>query len=107
MIKTVELIIFVGLLIFSFFLGVKYSGTVRENMSWLQNKNDEELELPNLSNELQEGLIETTPESVNQMPMDQIQNDESIIEPEAGKFDENQKQLPQPQTNATQSNPSN
>lgn len=81
MIKTVELIVFIGLLIFSFFLGVRYSDRVRENVSWLQDKSDEELELPNLSNESPEAGYDSGPEE-NQPPMDQIQNEDGG-EPEA------------------------
>ena len=51
MIKAIESIVFIGLLIFSFFLGVRYSNTVKENISWLQTKSDEELELPNINEE--------------------------------------------------------
>jgi hypothetical protein len=51
MIKTVEVIVIIALLIFSFFLGVKYSNSVKSHMSWLETQDEQEVELPDLSNE--------------------------------------------------------
>jgi len=51
MIKIVELIIVVTLLIFSFLAGVKYSDSVKNHVSWLFENKEEEIELPDLSNE--------------------------------------------------------
>ncbi len=51
MIKVIELIIVATLLIFSFFAGVKYSDSVRNHASWLFEPKEEEIELPDLSNE--------------------------------------------------------
>ena len=51
MIKTVEVIVIIALIIFSFFLGVKYSESVKSHMSWLENQDEQEVELPDLSNE--------------------------------------------------------
>jgi hypothetical protein len=51
MIKIIELIIVATLLIFSFFAGVKYSDSVRNHASWLFEPKEEEIELPDLSNE--------------------------------------------------------
>ena len=51
MIKLVELIIVVTLLIFSFLAGVKYADSVKSHVSWLFENKEEEIELPDLSNE--------------------------------------------------------
>ena len=51
MIKTVEVIVIIALIIFSFFLGVKYSESVKSRMSWLETQDEQEVELPDLSNE--------------------------------------------------------
>ena len=49
MTKTLEVILILFLSIFSFFLGVKYSKTVREHAGWLFENNGDEVELPDLS----------------------------------------------------------
>ncbi|NBX52899.1 MAG: hypothetical protein EBT63_04545 [Proteobacteria bacterium] len=59
MIKTVEVIVIIALLIFSFFLGVKYSDSVKSRMSWLETQDEQEVELPDLSNENSEIDIST------------------------------------------------
>ena len=51
MLKAVELIIILVLIIFSFFAGVKYSDSVREHASWIFETKDEDVELPDLSNQ--------------------------------------------------------
>lgn len=51
MVKTIELIVVLTLLIFSFFAGVKYSDSVKSHASWLFEAKEEEVELPDLSNE--------------------------------------------------------
>ena len=51
MIKTVEVIVIIALIILSFFLGVKYSESVKSHMSWLETQDEQEVELPDLSNE--------------------------------------------------------
>jgi len=62
MIKTVEVIVIIALIIFSFFLGVKYSESVKSHMSWLETQDEQEVELPDLSNE--SGEIGISPEEV-------------------------------------------
>ncbi len=57
MIKTVEVIVIIALIIFSFFLGVKYSESVKSRMSWLETQDEQEVELPDLSNENSEVSI--------------------------------------------------
>jgi len=57
MIKTVEVIVIIALLIFSFFLGVKYSDGIKSRMSWLETQDEQEVELPDLSNENGEAQI--------------------------------------------------
>ena len=59
MIKTVEVIVIIALIIFSFFFGVKYSESVKSHMSWLENQDEQEVELPDLSNENSEIGIST------------------------------------------------
>ena len=54
MIKTIEIIAVIALLIFSFFLGVKYSDSVKSRMSWLKTQDEQEVELPDLSNDTNE-----------------------------------------------------
>ncbi len=58
MIKTIELIVAIFLVVFSFFAGVKYSDDIKSHASWLfENKGEEEVELPDLSDE---GDVEIT-----------------------------------------------
>ncbi|GDX36721.1 hypothetical protein LBMAG18_12320 [Alphaproteobacteria bacterium] len=81
MIKIVELIIVVTLLIFSFLAGVKYSDSVKNHVSWLFENKEEEIELPDLSNENaveiapSEGTIDgsKTPDQAN--PAENTPND--------------------------------
>lgn len=51
MLKVIELIVVLTLLVFSFFAGVKYSNSVKNHASWLFETKEEEVELPDLSNE--------------------------------------------------------
>ena len=51
MIKVIELIVVLALLVFSFFAGVKYSDSVKQHAGWLLESKEEEVELPDLSNE--------------------------------------------------------
>jgi hypothetical protein len=52
MIKIIEAVIILSLMVFSFFLGVKYSEQVKMRASWMFDvKSDEEVELPDLSKE--------------------------------------------------------
>jgi hypothetical protein len=72
MVKTIELIVVITLLIFSFFAGVKYSDSVKDHASWLFETKEEEVELPDLSNEA------TTPEGV------EISNPQNMAPQEGG-----------------------
>lgn len=49
--KTVKLIIVLILLIFAFVAGVKYSNSVKSHAGWLFEAKEEEVELPDLSDE--------------------------------------------------------
>lgn len=49
MTKLVEVIVVLALLLFSFFLGVRYSDKVKEHASWMFETREEEVELPDLS----------------------------------------------------------
>ena len=51
MVKIIELVIDATLLIFAFFAGVNYSDSVKNHASWLFEAKEEEVELPDLSNE--------------------------------------------------------
>lgn len=51
MVKAIEVIVVIILLIFSFCIGVKYSDSVKNHASWLFEAKEEEVELPDLSNE--------------------------------------------------------
>jgi len=53
MIKTVELIVAIFLMIFCFFAGVKYADGVKSHASWLFENKEEEVELPDLSSEVE------------------------------------------------------
>ena len=76
MIKTIELIVAIFLVVFSFFAGVKYSDDIRSHASWLfENKGEEEVELPDLSGE--GGIEITAPNNADvsekAAPIEQIQ----------------------------------
>lgn len=49
MTKLIEVIVVLALLLFSFFLGVRYSDKVKEHASWMFEAKEEEVELPDLS----------------------------------------------------------
>lgn len=51
MTKTIEFIIVATLLIFAFFAGVNYSESVKNHASWLFEPKEEEIDLPDLSDE--------------------------------------------------------
>lgn len=51
MIKTIELIVVVTLMVFSFFVGVKYSDGVKSRAGWLFETKEDEVDLPDLTNE--------------------------------------------------------
>jgi len=51
MTKVAEAIVVITLLIFSFFIGVKYSDSVKGHAGWLFETKEEEVELPDLTNE--------------------------------------------------------
>jgi hypothetical protein len=51
MVKAIEVIVVITLLIFAFVAGVKYSDSVKNHASWLFETKEEEVELPDLSNE--------------------------------------------------------
>ena len=76
MVKTIELIVVLTLLIFSFFAGVKYSDDIKSHASWLfENKGEEEVELPDLSSEGDVEITVPTDGSVSDktIPAEQVQ----------------------------------
>ncbi|MBM3579208.1 MAG: hypothetical protein FJX34_00350 [Alphaproteobacteria bacterium] len=95
MIKTIELIVAIILIISAFFAGVKYSDSIKSHASWLfENKGEEEVELPDLSNE--NGLEITAPNAddnmIEQNPSEPVQQD--TVTPM--DYIENNTQQPQP-----------
>jgi hypothetical protein len=57
MIRAVEIIIIIALLIFSFFMGVIYSASVKSHLSWINIKEEQEIEIPDMPNDGQESEI--------------------------------------------------
>jgi hypothetical protein len=51
MTKAIEFIVVLTLLIFAFFAGVNYSDSIKNHASWLFEPKEEEIALPDLSNE--------------------------------------------------------
>lgn len=51
MIKAIELIVVITLMVFSFVVGVKYSDSVKLRAGWLFEAKEEEVDLPDLTNE--------------------------------------------------------
>ncbi len=49
--KKIELALVLFLLVFAFFAGVSYSDAIKNHASWLFEPKEEEVELPDLSNE--------------------------------------------------------
>jgi len=77
MIKTVEVIVIIALIIFSFFLGVKNSESVKSHMSWLETQDEQEVELPDLSNE--SGEIGISAEEVIDPNAPALDNSEATV----------------------------
>ena len=76
MIKTIELIVAIFLVVFSFFAGGKYSDDIKSHASWLfENKGEEEVELPDLSGEGDVEITVPTDGSVSNkaIPTEQVQ----------------------------------
>lgn len=59
MVRAVEIIVIIALMVFSFFLGVKYASKVKAHLSWLENQEEQEIDLPDMSGE----SSESNPES--------------------------------------------
>ena len=59
MVRAVEIIVIIALMVFSFFLGVKYASKVKAHLSWLENQEEQEIDLPDMSGE----SPESNPES--------------------------------------------
>lgn len=89
MIKAIELIVVLILLIFSFFAGVKYSDPVKKHASWIFETKEDDIELPDLSNENENepqaiidenGQINTNPapidnpQSLEHLPLNNMEN---------------------------------
>ncbi len=76
MTKAIEGIVIVTLLLFAFFIGVKYSESVKSHASWLFENKEDEVELPDLSNENSGEIGATVDENAaapeNAAPMDNL-----------------------------------
>ncbi len=83
MTKAIEGIVIVTLLLFAFFIGVKYSESVKGHASWLFESKEDEVELPDLSNEnsgeIGATVDENAPASEVAAPMDSL--DDSAAAP--------------------------
>lgn len=49
MTKTTEAIVIIVLMIISFFIGVKYSDSVKTHMGWISETSESDIELPDLT----------------------------------------------------------
>lgn len=67
--RTLEIVVILFLSLFSFFLGVKYSKTIKEHASWMFENKGDEVELPDLSNT--ENPEMDAPVDENGKPIDQ------------------------------------
>lgn len=92
MIKAIELIVVVTLMVFSFVIGVKYSDSVKSHAGWLFEAKEDEVDLPDLTNEsaadgatvYDSGAIDNG-DQMPQEPMDNVGTpmDNSVETPDA------------------------
>jgi hypothetical protein len=79
MTKAVEMIVILTLLIFAFFIGVKYSDSVKSHAGWLFEIKEEEVELPDLVNESAEvDLMDENgvkADTINPVPAPPVENE--------------------------------
>jgi hypothetical protein len=62
MVRAVEIIVIIALMVFSFFLGVKYANKVKTHLNWLQHQEEQEIDLPDVYTESPESEIPYSPE---------------------------------------------
>ncbi len=65
MANTTKIIVILTLMLFAFFAGVKYSEAVKNHAGWLFEPKEEEVELPDLSNEPSDSNVEIGAPGVN------------------------------------------
>ncbi len=93
MTKAIEAIVVIVLLIFTFFLGVKCSDSVKRHAGWLFEIKEEEIDLPDLTNEANktdmidsQARMESNPEApaegANFAPDTENQNSNSVQTPQ-------------------------
>jgi len=93
MTKAIEAIVVIVLLIFTFFLGVKCSDSVKRHAGWLFEIKEEEIDLPDLTNETNEvdmidsqagmeGAPAAAPEGSNFAPDAATQNSNVVRTPQ-------------------------
>jgi hypothetical protein len=72
MIKLVEALVILVVIIFAFFMGVKYSDQVKSQASWIfDSKPDEEVEMPDLSNQNDNNINQNVDENGNDLDVQQ------------------------------------
>lgn len=69
MTKTIQIFATIILIIFAFFAGVSYSDAIKSHASWLFEQKEDEIELPDLSEEPAE--VETQMPENNEMGTEQ------------------------------------
>jgi hypothetical protein len=76
MTKTIQAFAILILAIFSFFAGVTYSDSVKNHAGWLFEQKEEEVELPDLSEEViqeNEGMIQEDQQIMNaEQPSEEV-----------------------------------
>ena len=80
MIKAIELIVVITLMVFSFVVGVKYSDSVKSHAGWLFETKEEEVDLPDLTNEnspesatvYDNGAVDNGDQMPQEQPMDSV-----------------------------------
>jgi hypothetical protein len=80
MTRTLEIIFILLLSICSFFLGVKYSKTIKDHASWMFEVKGDEIELPDLPNT--QNIETNIPVDENGVPINQAQpleEDQNIV----------------------------
>lgn len=106
MIRTIELIVIITLIIFAFFAGVKYSDSIKSHASWLfETKDEEEIELPDLSNENKVEIIapsESTSEAPSESASESAVGEASQAQQDAAPMDDIESDhVPAPQSQKT------
>ncbi len=81
MVKLVEALVILSLIIFAFFMGVKYSNQVKSRASWIfDSKIEEEIEMPNLSDQNEVNIDQNVDENGNNIDNKPRIDDAQIIE---------------------------